>query len=242
MPNHIFKSDDNVRVTFSLDGDEYQIEHVVLSHMESLGFHGWSYKSMIEERGYSNTYLVTLHFGKEYVLKFIKASAAPSKESMLNEISIQDKASHLDIAPKIMFAFTFELGSVILMEYVGITLEKYLVDNVDHLKYMTIFIEVLAIVNKMHDNFIYHCDLHFGNLTFNTKGDGKIYIIDFGLSVAKEQVDHTLMCDDYDALVDGGEYLYSKYEYPEFIMLQDIISQYFNRRFTQTFDTLSYRV
>lgn len=154
-------------------------------------------------------------FGKVYqlpnnrVLKVINASKykLPSNtavsyeiDSIIDEINIMKKIKNKNIGPKI---FDYWMGKdknilniYIEMEYKGITLTKWLLDNKlneTHIK------KIKNKIKKLHEMGITHQDLHEDNiLVQKNKNSIDFFISDFGLSKNKKDLFDNLKKYDYD--------------------------------------------
>lgn len=227
--NPVFKTNADSVATLILDGDMYPVGEILAGN-EAFDFEGWTYESMIEGRDYSKVYSIKSPDGKGYVMKYIKGSEA-SVEEIANEIEVQERASKVHIAPKIVVAFTFEMGGVIIMEHAGVNFADYLVEGADVEQCSMFLIEILALAGRMHDCHIYHRDFRIGNLTYDKDEDGKIYVIDFGISIIGTDKHYDLIREDYGSLYDSIVYQHSEFDSSIMSTLHDMISKYFHTRF-----------
>jgi Kae1-associated kinase Bud32 len=95
-------------------------------------------------------------------------------ESFMNEVHVQQLASVLGIAPKVL---TFTEDYMVMERIRGTTLHNYL----KHHRWDTIRSKVSRAIKKMHDAKIQHNDLTDHNIMIGH--DNKVYIIDFGSAV-----------------------------------------------------------
>lgn len=225
--NPVFKTNADSAATLILDGDEYPVGEILIRN-ESFDFEGWTYESTIDNRDCSKVYSIKSADQKGYVMKYIKGSEASVKE-ISNEIKVHERASKIHIAPKIVAAFTFEIGGIIIMENVGVNLADYIVQRATVEECPMIFIEILALVGKMHDSHIYHRDFGIDNLTYN--GDGRIYVIDFGMSTIKDDEHYDLIRHDHGSLYDSITDKYAGFNSSAMTMLHDMACKYYHTRF-----------
>ena len=134
---------------------------------------------------------------KHILEKFCKKSKG-SKGKFWNKVIKDDVIRILDF-------FSENGTNYIVMEYFGITLKKYILENKiqdektrinDILK---IFRKIVRVVGKIHKKGIIHCDLKPSNILIDIRGN--IRIIDFGSSLRKGQkIDFIEVSEGYSAI------------------------------------------
>ena len=121
-------------------------------------------------------------------------------DSIVDEINIMKKIKNKNIGPKI-FDYWMDKDKNILniyieMEYKGITLTKWLLDNKlneTHIK------KIKNKIKKLHEMGIIHQDLHEDNiLVQKNKNSIDFFISDFGLSKTKKDLFNNIKKYDYD--------------------------------------------
>lgn len=123
------------------------------------------------------------------------------------------------------------MGGIIIMEKLGVNLADYIIERADVEECSMIFIEILALAGKMHDSYIYHRDFSIDNLTYNKDGDGRIYVIDFGISTIKDDEHYDLIHHDYGSLYDSIVGKYAGQLRPAMDTLGVMACKYYHTRF-----------
>lgn len=164
-------------------------------------------------------------FGKVYslpnnkVIKIINANMynipnndiyAYPIDSIISEINIMNKLKKTDIGPKIfdywMSKNKNSLNIYIVMEYKGISLNEWLLNNKLTETYKK---KIKSKIKRLHEMDIIHADLHESNiLVQKTKNNTDFYISDFGLSKTKKDLFDTLKKNDYKIFVDFNNSYY----------------------------------
>ena len=119
---------------------------------------------------------------KEVAIKM--ESQKSDKQRLGNEITIYNILGVNKFAPKMIWYGTYDTYNVLVMEKMGPSLEK-LFNNLNKcFSKKTIFlltIELLEILDFLHNHGIVHRDIKPANFVINPK-NGRLSIIDFGLS------------------------------------------------------------
>lgn len=230
---------------FFLQGKEYLIQDIkILSNFN----HGdWHYIRVLDKKYISDTYVIRSDDDTEYVLKFIKGFKRNNSEDILDEISGQQIASVNNLAPKIVLAFLFSKGAIIIMEKLDVNMGTFLVNNVDSQIYSMILMEIYAIVDKLHSVGVSHQDFTINNLMVKiSKPDAtgsskfkkframsvKVYAIDFGMCIIKNcGTSEQAMIKDFENLAGSVMDLYNDFQLPELKNMYTMIRRYIRRRF-----------
>lgn len=135
-----------------------------------------------------------------------------SYESIINEITIQNLCSQINMCPKIEDAWICETGGAIVMELYEMTVKQLLFEFKDDEVRQKILANVIAMLDKLHLKGIYHGDLHLDNIMVKSSSnskqtknplelynsrDYKYYFIDFGLSGRLYVMDDEHIKNDY---------------------------------------------
>ena len=141
----------------------YPIRQKIISSNESCSV-VWELLEPVGEVGnYGEIWSVCCGTDCNHVLKYLPYKEN-KKDAILNEINIQNECAFLGLCPKIQDAWLCDKGGAIVMEIYELTVKQLL------LKYKTLIVRnkilahILALVDKLHLNGIYHGDLHLDNI------------------------------------------------------------------------------
>lgn len=142
---------------------------------------------------YGKVFLSRAHDGSLAIVKLIVLQDQEVKENAINEATILQELTPLDISPELYLFFidTEKHSAVLIMKYIeAIPLDrlfnKIIMENKEYLtikdKTDKIISQLTDVVNKLHEAGIVHYDLKPANAMAQPLPDGsyKIYLIDFG--------------------------------------------------------------
>ncbi len=137
---------------------------------------------LLNRGAYADTYRASKG-GKYFLLKTSKSDDTVYLNILKREYEISAGLDH----PNIISAFTLEtippLGLCIVMKYVdGEDLNEYLSGEPSTKSKKRILSQLLSAVGYLHSNGIVHNDLKPSNILIDSKGQGNLKLIDFGLS------------------------------------------------------------
>lgn len=196
------------------------------------------YVNHIDTGDYSSTYTVfdgTSYFVLKHVFNFLEEGVEieVKPEDIENEIQMHLRAAAIGIAPQIEFAFLFELGGVIVMERIDLTLETYLT-TMPLPPIETLSSDILNLLVTLHGLNIRHGDPHNENIMFKLVGGGvyKPILIDYGLSIYRPNglSEKDIRRDYYTLMEDLGS-VSAKFQTTSIRELSDIIDNYVETHF-----------
>ncbi|MDR8391773.1 serine/threonine-protein kinase [Aliifodinibius sp. S!AR15-10] len=179
-------------------------------------------KEKIGEGGMGAVYLAERsadEFEHRVAIKIIRQGQA-SKENLQRfkrEQQILAGLNHPGIAQFYDGGVTVDGFPYIIMEYVdGVPIDEYCRrSNIDLDEKIELFKKVLEAVRYAHENLVIHRDLKPGNILVNS--DGKIKILDFGISKLLESESH-----ESSLTLTGARLLTPRYAAPEQVKQQNI--------------------
>lgn len=154
----------------------------------------WNKTAYISKGAYGSIYQACCDTDCKYVIKEINLNLSYGDEEQFeNEVKNHTKLAMKGISPKIYDAWINDKMGFIVMDRLRITLGQYLKIN-KHLPSHNLH-KLFTIINNMHDNGIYHSDLHGSNIMMDEID--RFYIIDFGSSKFMETVTDDKAYNDY---------------------------------------------
>lgn len=150
----------------------------VIYHSADKCQQSWNKTAYISRGYFGNVHQACCNTDCKYIIKEIdlKNYGENGEDVFENEVKIHYKLSKKGISPKLYDTWIDDGVGFIVMDKLNISLDKYLETN-KHLSSRKLH-ELFMVINIMHENGIYHNDLHGGNIMMD--GRGHFYIIDFG--------------------------------------------------------------
>lgn len=180
----------------------------------------YSFRQLMGEGVFAKVYSLS----NNKVIKIINTNMynlAPNDEylidSLINEINIMNKIKNTNIGPKIFDYWMSKnkniLNVYIVMEYKGITLNKWLLNNKlteTHKK------KIKNKIKRLHEMNIIHNDLHEDNILVDKNKNGiDFFISDFGLSETKKNLFERIKKEDYNVFL----YINENYKINQYLSL-----------------------
>jgi tRNA A-37 threonylcarbamoyl transferase component Bud32 len=201
------------------------------------------YVNHIDTGDYSSTYTVfdgTSYFVLKHIFNLLEEDMEieVSPADIENEMEMHLRAAAIGIAPQIEFAFLFELGGVIVMERIDLTLEAYLT-TMPLPPIETLSSDILNLLALLHSLNIRHGDPHNENIMFKAVGAGKYgcgiykpYLIDYGMSIyCPDSLSDSDIRRDYYTLMDAFDSVSAELEVPSITQLANEIGYYVETHF-----------